>query len=188
MGRYVASLRAVNVTGHGCLSMESLRSICAECCLEQVRTYIQTGNVIFECRPREIGGRIQALRQGLETAIGEQPEIMLRTVKELADCVAAAPFAALAENQDVKLYVCFLTHKPEKPVQLPMFSESECLEVGSMSQRELFVVSGRKSNGFYGFPNSFVEERLRVPATSRNWNTVRKVLALARSTGTARVN
>jgi len=186
MSQYVAFLRAVNVAGHGRLSMESLRSICAECGLEKVRTYIQTGNVIFECSPRELRKRVRALRQRLETTIGGQPEIMLRTVDELAGCVSAAPFAALAENRDVKLYVCFLMHRPLQPVQLPMISESECLEAVAMSEREVFVVSGRKSNGFYGFPNNFVEAQLRVPATSRNWNTVGKVLAMAQSAGPAR--
>jgi uncharacterized protein (DUF1697 family) len=47
-----------------------------------------------------------------------------------------------------------------------------------MSEREVFVISRRKANGFYSFPNGFIENQLGVPATSRNWTTVTKIAAL----------
>ena len=49
-----------------------------------------------------------------------------------------------------------------------------------MTDREIFVVSRPKKNGFYGFPNAVVESELGVSATSRNWNTVIKLVELAR--------
>lgn len=45
-----------------------------------------------------------------------------------------------------------------------------------MSNREVFIVSRRKKNGFYGFPNNFIEKELRVPATTRNWSTLTKIV------------
>ena len=52
-----------------------------------------------------------------------------------------------------------------------------------MSDREVFLVSRRKANGFFGFPNAFIEDQLGVPATSRNWNTVTKIHALLQVLG-----
>jgi hypothetical protein len=51
----------------------------------------------------------------------------------------------------------------------------------SMAKREVFLVSRLKPNGFFGFPNNFVEEALGVPATTRNWSTVMKIVTFVRS-------
>jgi hypothetical protein len=52
-----------------------------------------------------------------------------------------------------------------------------------MRNRDVFIVSRRKKNGFYGFPNNFIEKELGVSATSRNWTTVTKIVEFARREG-----
>ena len=56
----------------------------------------------------------------------------------------------------------------------------EALEVIGLADRDLFVVSRRKKNGAFGYPNAFVEKALGVSATTRNWTTVTKIAALGR--------
>jgi uncharacterized protein (DUF1697 family) len=60
-------------------------------------------------------------------------------------------------------------------------SEKEALEVIAIGDREVFVLSRRKKNGFFGFPNAFIEQELGVAATSRNWNTVTRIVKFAQS-------
>ena len=70
----------------------------------------------------------------------------------------------------------FLSRPPARKLQLPLVDSKEALEVVAVADLEVFVVSRQKKNGFYGFPNAFVEKTLGVPATSRNWSTVKKLV------------
>ena len=56
----------------------------------------------------------------------------------------------------------------------------ERVEAIAMTDREVFIVSRRKKNGFYGFPNNFIEKELGVPATTRNWSTVTRIVEFLR--------
>lgn len=97
---------------------------------------------------------------------------------EIRDVVQAAPFKAVNTDTDVKLYVVLLSQKPIRKPTLPIGSPKDSLEAISAKGLEVFVVSGKKENGGYGFPNSFVEKEFGVPATSRNWSTVTKIASL----------
>jgi len=61
-----------------------------------------------------------------------------------------------------------------------LLSSKEALEAIAMKSREVFIVSRRKKNGFYGFPNNFIEKELGVSATSRNWSTLTKIVEFVR--------
>ena len=81
----------------------------------------------------------------------------------------------------MKLHVVFLSRRPRNKPRLPLISSKEVLEAVKIVNREVYVVSGRKKNGMYGFPNNFIEHELGVPATTRNWSTVTKIVALSSS-------
>ena len=72
----------------------------------------------------------------------------------------------------------FLTRKARKPPALPIASPVERLEAFACRGRDVLLVSARKPNGFYGFPNAFVETEFRVSATARNWTTVTRIAKL----------
>jgi uncharacterized protein (DUF1697 family) len=71
-----------------------------------------------------------------------------------------------------------LTRKARKPPALPIASPPERLEAFACRGRDVLLVSRRKPNGFYGFPNAFVETAFRVSATARNWTTVTRIAKL----------
>lgn len=97
--------------------------------------------------------------------------------------VKRAPFRAFEAIPGVKLYVVFLSQKPRTRPRFPLSSPTEGLEAVAMKNLEVFVVSRRKKNGFYGFPNNFVEKALGVPSTSRNWSTLARLDELVRQDG-----
>jgi uncharacterized protein (DUF1697 family) len=78
-------------------------------------------------------------------------------------------------DRKTKLYVSFLYRLPERQVRLPLINEKEGLEVIRMEGEEAFVIS-REVNGRYGFPNNFIEKELSVLATTRNWNTITRMI------------
>jgi uncharacterized protein (DUF1697 family) len=173
--RYVTFLRAINVAGHAIVKMNDLKAAFALAGCNNVVTFIQSGNVIFESIEKKTE-LFQNVRTELSDLIGSEPVLVTRTVRELEQMMNAAPFQRSKGGSDPKLYVAFLLRKPLKKPKFPLLLPKEGLEAIAMTDREVFVVSRRKKNGFYGFPNNFIEKELGVPATTRNWSTVTKIV------------
>ncbi len=180
MPAYVALLRAINVAGHACVKMDRLREAFAAVGCRNVRTYIQSGNVVFDSPARSPEAIIAKLAAQLQTLLGAEPGIALRTLAEVENLVRQAPFHDIEPGEDLKLYVAFLCQAPRIKPQFPLTSLKEAVEALRMTDRDVFVVSRRKKNGSFGFPNNFVEEALGVSATTRNWSTVAKLVELGR--------
>lgn len=180
MTHYLAFLRAINVAGHARVRMTDVRDTFVAAGCRKVRTYIQSGNVIFESPARDATVILQRIRRKLCAVLGEEPEILLRTVREVERLVDESPFTQREAKSGAKLYVAFLPRRPRRKPVFPLVSSKEALEAVAMSDREVFIVSRPKENGFFGFPNNFIEKELGVSATSRNWSTVTKIVEFAR--------
>jgi len=180
MKKYVAFIRAINVAGHASARMSDLRDAFAAAGCNGVRTYIQSGNVLFESPEGSTAAVLQRIRVKLRDLLGNEPVVLFRTVRELERIVSEAPFKSFETEPDVKLYVAFLSRKPRTKPIFPLRSSQEALEALAMKNLEVFIVSRRKKNGFYGFPNNFVEKELGVSATSRNWSTLTRMVELVR--------
>lgn len=175
--RHIAFIRVINVAGHAVVRMERVRDAFTAAGCRNVRSYIQSGNVLFDAQGAT-APLFKKVRARLGALIGEDPTILFRTVAQLAMIVRRSPFGDLPGNRSLKLYVVFLARKPCTLPQLPIRSRKEALEILAIRGHEAYVVSRRKKNGFYGFPNNFIEAELGVPATSRNWSTVSRIVAL----------
>ena len=180
MTTYLAFLRAINVAGHAIVRMTDLRDAFAAADCKKVRTFIQSGNVVFESE-KAAAAVFESVRDSLRDLIGGEPEVFFRTMRDVERLVERAPFKRFEAEPKIKLYVAFLSRKPRLHPTLPLRLPKEALEAIAMGDREVFIVSRRKANGFYGFPNNFIEKELGVAATSRNWTTVTKIATFARS-------
>ncbi len=180
MPTYIAFLRAVNVAGHGVVKMEALRDACTAAGCRDARTYIQSGNVVFES-PAGEPAVVRKLKAELGRLLGKEPGICLRTREEIARLVEQDPFRDFKSEKSVKLYTVFLAEPPRAQPQFPLLLAKEGLEALAMSGREVFIVSRPNPAGSYGFPNQFIEKELKVPATTRNWNTVVKIAKFAQN-------
>jgi uncharacterized protein (DUF1697 family) len=165
MARVAALLRGVNVGGNRKLPMAELRATLADAGYGEVRTHLQSGNVILESAKRPA-----TLERELGKLLGVQ--VLVRTHAELADVVARDPFGELATNPS-RYFVTFLS----APV-----SEVPGLESGDGEQ---FVLGGREIYAWLpdGVRNSkraqlLTERRLGVVPTTRNWNTVTRLCEL----------
>ena len=167
MTAYVALLRGVNL-GKRQLKMEDLRKVASGLGLQEPRTYIASGNLLFRSKKREA-----ALKAELEAAIAEhmgaRVGVMIRTGKELAGVVAANPFAGEAPAFVVAI---FLDTPP--PVDSPKAAKNVDGERIALGKREIYV----------HYPRGQGQSRLSIPAaahgTARNMNTVARLAELAR--------
>ena len=180
MTTYVVFLRAINVGGRAVIKMTDLRDAFTAAGCKNVRTYIQSGNVVFDAAPEKVASHLQKVRGRLKSLLGHEPGVALRTLSELEGLVKSAPFKGIEEDSDAQLYVAFLGEKPKATLKFPMTWVKEALEAIGIRKLDVLIVSRPKPNGRYGYPNLLLESAILVPATTRNWTTVKKVVEFAR--------
>ncbi len=180
MTTYVAFLRAINVAGHASVGMDALKRAFDRAGCVAARTWIQSGNVVFECGDDHAADLFPRVEKQVLAQVGGPTTIVYRSLDHLERLVRANPFRVVPNGSDRKLYVTFLAEAPRKRMPFPIVSVPEALEALALRRLDVLVVSGRKKSGFYGFPNNFIEKALGVAGTSRNWSTVTKIVAFAR--------
>jgi uncharacterized protein (DUF1697 family) len=167
MTAFIALLRAVNVGGTGKLPMGDLKSLCEGAGFKAVRTYIASGNVVFESENAEAEVKA-ALEESLREHAGRPVGVLVRTASEMADVLTRNPFPEAAPNRTVAIFL----DGPPAPDALEnlMGRQGEELRLG---KREIYV--------HYG--DGMGRSKLRIPAakdgTARNMNTVAKLAAMA---------
>ena len=177
MSLHLAFLRAINVAGHGIVKMDDLKSAFAAAGCKNVQSYIQSGNILYDAPAAGHSALARKITARVSRLMGGEAFIIFRPLRHLEKLVRNDPFVAIDPGRDIKLYVAFLAGKPRNRPRFPLEDDKENLEAFAMEKDDVFIVSGKKKNGFYGFPNSFIEKNLGVAATSRNWNTVRKIVS-----------
>ncbi|MGA7776440.1 MAG: DUF1697 domain-containing protein [Paraburkholderia sp.] len=164
MTAYVALLRAVNVGGTGKLPMPELRAMCEAVGFAKVRTYIASGNVVFESKLAEASVKAK-LERALETYAGKPVGVLVRTGAELAAVLASNPFTSAPPNRTV---VIFIDKAPPANV-LASVSGQQSEEIG-LGTRELYV----------HYANGIGQSKLKIPlastGTARNMNTIAKLV------------
>ncbi|MDK1488910.1 DUF1697 domain-containing protein [Sinorhizobium sp. 7-81] len=164
---YVALLRAINVGGTGKLPMADLKVVCEGLGFTDVKTYTQSGNVLFRSALSETEVQ-KRLEDALAKRMGNAPGVILRSRSELRKVVDQAPFA------DAKPNFLLVTFLPEQP-------PADALDKLVAPDGEEVQISGREI--YIHFPNGSGKSKLKLPAlkpgTARNLNTVRKLAELA---------
>jgi uncharacterized protein (DUF1697 family) len=177
MPHYVALLRSVNVAGHGRISMADLTQTFLSLGYTDVSTYIQTGNVLFRSPVRRISTLAAAIEGQLGRHFGHAPAVILRTVPDLARIVETSPFPKKGADPS-RHHVTFLATPPSKErlaaFTAPPSGRDELTIVG----QEIYV---HTPDGYAAtkLTGTLLERRLDVVSTTRNWNTVTKLHALA---------
>src|SRR5713226_5107305 len=179
MIKYVAFLRGINVGGKKLIKMEDLRHAVESLGLRNVSTFIQSGNVLFDTSQTNRDALTKTIEKKLLTAFGHDVPVVLQTIDELRDILRAGPFKKIKPGADVMMFVAFLAAEPDGRPKLPLRSATENLEVLAIKDRAAFILCHRKKNGMFAFPNNFFEKEFGVAATTRNWNTVNRIVALA---------
>ena len=176
---HLALLRGINVGGKNKLPMKDLAAMFVTAGAEAVRTFIQSGNVIFEAAETNPDVLAKKIEKKLLKSLGHEVTVIVRTIAELEDILKRNPFKKIKPGTDVMMFVTFFSAEPNSRPKLPLISSTENLEVFAIKDRAAFILARRKKNGWFGFPNNFIEKQLGVPATTRNWTTVRKIVATA---------
>ena len=167
---YVGLLRGVNVGGNNKMPMADLRSLLEDLGLSDVRTYIQSGNVIFTSSTTPKSTTLEA---AIEKRFAIKTDVVLRSASELTVAVKNSPFSV---SEEARVHVGFMAKKvPEAivaTVDRERFEPDRFAIVGSEVYLYLPVGIGQSK-----LPNYLIRQ-LKTPVTMRNWNTVNKLVEL----------
>lgn len=167
MNVHVALLRAVNVGGTGKLPMSELKSMCEEIGFARVRTYIASGNVVFESSGSEAEVKT-ALERRLLAYAGKPVDVLVRSAAEMAQVLAENPFVDAAPNRTITL---FLDEPPAADVLETVRHRTD--EEIRLGRREIYIHYGQ------GMGSSKLVIKAAEKGTARNMNTVAKLAELA---------
>lgn len=175
LGIWVALLRGINVSGHRLIKMAELQRMCEALGLGRVRTYIQSGNVLFESDEER-----EALRRRMEAQIEEtfgfDVPVVLCTVDEMERIIANCPFAA---GEGESLHVALLAEAPPQEG----IDRLAAVDTGSDEYRaigsEVYLLYRQPSHKSK-LTGALLEKKLGVAATARNWQTMTRLTAMAR--------
>jgi uncharacterized protein (DUF1697 family) len=173
---WIALLRGINVVGRRKLLMKDLAAIFERGGFESVRTYIQSGNVVFESARGSARTLADEIGQLVLEKSGFRPHVIVLSVAELARAVRGNPFPQ-ADADHKSLHLFFLSKRPPRP------------DLGSLVRlkagREAFELEGAVFYLYtpHGFPqcalHDKVERFLGVEATARNWRTANRLLSMS---------
>jgi uncharacterized protein (DUF1697 family) len=177
MPTYIVLLRGINVGGHARVKMDALRELFEGLGFEGVKTYVQSGNVIFRSA-KSASGLAKKIEDKMLSAFGIAVSVIVRTPEEVRSAIRNNPFLKQKDIDLSKLHVTFLSEAPEKAAWKRLD--------GLTSGRDQFRGSGREiylycpdGYGVSKLSNNAFEKLLSVRATTRNWNSVNKIYEMS---------
>lgn len=181
MNTYIAILRGINVSGTKPIKMEELRLTFQKLGFENITTYIQSGNVVFTSAETATLQLAAKIAESIKTDFGFEVPVMVLSCEELKAIIGNNPL-----NDGTKdtafLHVTFLAENPAA------FNHSDI--AAKKQGNEEIIISGKvvylycpHGYGKTKLTNTFLESKLKVTATTRNWKTCGELLRISEETG-----
>ncbi len=180
MTTYVALLRAVNVAGHRPVRMGDLCALLGKLGLADPRSLLQSGNLVFQAEAQAGEELERLLESEAEERLGLKTDFFVRSGGEWKEILSRNPFRREAERDPGHHVVMFLKEEPRAGGVEALRAAITGPEVVRTHGKEAYIVYPA-GQGRSRLTNALIETKLGTRGTARNWNTVRKVGALAAS-------
>lgn len=181
MESYIALLRGINVSGHKKIKMTELRNAVDELGFTDVRTYIQSGNIVFrhpKTAPSKLSGQING---NIREAFGYEVPVITLLLSDLTSIAANNPFLSREDIDPSRLYIAFLDSSPEKEYVQELEAFDLSPDEFRITEKAVYLhipIAVRNSK----LNNNFIEQKLKVKATTRNLKTVEQLEKMASET------
>ena len=177
MTTHLALLRGINVSGHNMIKMEVLKMILEGIGFQNVQTYIQSGNVFLDSEEENAFAVGFKIKQEIFKALGHEVPVVVIGKSDLEACFKNNPFLKEKDLDTKKLYVAFvsasLRSESINDLRISQFKPDEA----SIDDNRIYIkyaVGAGKTR----FDQKYIEKKLNITATIRNWNTVTQLLQL----------
>jgi uncharacterized protein (DUF1697 family) len=174
---HLALLRGINVSGHNMIKMESLKSTLEAVGFQNVSTYIQTGNVFVDTDEENAAAVGFKIKQEIFKAFGHEVPVVVIAKSDLEDCFKNNPFLKVKDPDLKKLYVAFVSTTLQSDSMNHLKMSQVKPDEASIDSNRIYIkyaVGAGKTR----FDQKYIEKKLSVTATIRNWNTVTQLLKI----------
>lgn len=173
MKKQLALLRGINVSGHKIIKMADLKLAMESSGFSEVKTFIQSGNIIFSSSNSKTVNE-QKIKAVIQNHFGYDVGVIVIDEHDLRKVITSSPFSKNEELDRKQLYVAYLSEEPQtEKVDAIDFSQFYPDEFACLGKAIYMKFSESAANS--KLTNAFLEKRLGVTATTRNWNTTLKL-------------
>ncbi|MFY7938694.1 MAG: DUF1697 domain-containing protein [Flavobacterium sp.] len=177
MTKYLALLRGINVSGHNMIKMDALKKMLDSMGFQNVETYIQSGNVFLESEEENAASIGFKIKQEISKVFGYDVPVIMISKSNLELCFKNNPFLKEKDCDIKKLYVDYiskeLTAEAINDLKISNIKPDEAV-IDSNRIYIKYAIGAGKTN----LDQKYIEKKLNVVATIRNWNTVTKLLEM----------
>lgn len=175
--KHLALLRGINVSGHNMIKMNALKSMLENCGFQNVETYIQSGNVFLESDDENGSSVGFTIKQEIAKQFGYDVPVLVISKSDLEKCLTTNPFFKDKNVDTKKLYVAFVSKELNasalNDLKISQFKPDEAFVDGNRIYMKLETGAAKTR-----LTQKYIEKKLNVTATSRNWNTVNTLLGM----------
>jgi uncharacterized protein (DUF1697 family) len=163
-------LRGVNVGAHNRIKMETLRAVYESLGFDDVQTYVQSGNVVFRAKQKDLAKLRNHLEAAIEKKFGFRPDVIVRTTTEMREAIANSPFSKRSGIDPSKLLLTFLADEPTAEAKQKLLQIKAAPEELHLIGRELYIY----------FPNGMARPKIAWMSVVKSLKTTER-----EETGTA---
>ena len=178
MQTYIALLRGINVSGQKLVKMDRLRSLFSQCGFENVRTYVQSGNLVFEAPRVSIAQLARKIEKEILEEFGFSVPVLVIPKAEFEKVVARNPFSGEKGGNPSRLYVTYHSQAPVR-ARLNVLAAIPAGNDRFHYAKGAVYLSCPEGYGKTKLSNAAIERALEGVATTRNWKTVNELSRLA---------
>lgn len=178
METYIALLRGINVSGQKLIKMGELKSALQELSFDRVTTYLQSGNVVFKATAQSLDELALKISRQIHQAFGFEVAVVVLRKEQLEKIILQNPFAKEIQDSDAGLYITYLKTVP--------FNFDLSIIESKLQEDEAIVIEDGviyfycpKGYGRTKLNNNFLESKLGVVATTRNWKTTKELFKIS---------
>ncbi len=175
--RYVAFLRGINVGGK-MVKMEKLRVLLESMDFKNVKTLLNSGNVVFDADQTDIDLLTSLLETRCEKEFGFHIDILIRRMIELQELVKSKPFEGIPISPQMRFYITFFSENKPLALKMPYESEEKNFQIVAVGKGYVVSVITLSTNTNTTDMMKFLEKEFGKRITTRNWNTVLRIVSL----------
>jgi uncharacterized protein (DUF1697 family) len=176
MKTYITLLRGINVSGKNIIKMNELKQLCIDLGLHNVQTYIQSGNIVYQTSEQAPSTLSKRINNTILTHLGLDIPVLTLESEQFKKVINENPFTT--EEELAQLYITFIEGTPHLEGLNTLIDKKADTELLHITASTVFLVA----NIGYGrtkVNNTLIENKLKVTATTRNYNTCLKLISLA---------
>ena len=174
--RYIALLRGINVGGNTMIKMSELKAVFEQLGLENVATYINSGNIAFDSKAVPEASLVISIQEAISKAFGRDISTMVREREDIERILASNPFTGQYESHK-EMHVLFLKEEMPADKQQQLLAAVYPPERLEVKGREIYChLPMGVADSLLG--KGFIEKKLKVAVTARNWRTVGRLVTL----------